>query len=204
MKSSGFFPNQFYTSFDAIKVAAGHSREFVGRIAVHIEEVRDQAVTYSRAHLPENYAYLIERIGNALPEVFAALGSVFGGIFVLPALVVSFGRKIEPSMPIIMNVLKGEFSSEQLVEGLQKTFSDLTEMFDRCMVPAFFVAMLVDSVASFTLGYLTMDLGKMLHASTIALPGACLAAAYMLNQKPEKNPSSAVPIPSAPPVDVPK
>jgi hypothetical protein len=188
MDSSSGVTSPFQDVMMSVQTALGSAHEFAFGVVDRCEQVRVSVVRSAYEHLPESYAYLVDRITKAVPETFAAIGAIFGGILVVPALLISWGRKIEPAMPSIMNVLRGEFSSEQLIGGLQRTLQNFKDMFDRCLVPAFFVAISVDTIASFVFGYLTMDLGRMLHASTIALPGALLAAAYMLNQKGESSP----------------
>lgn len=183
----------FQDSFHTVQETVGNVKGYVGRIKDQFNGVRNTVVNFADSKLPESYAYLVRRIADAVPEVFAALGAFFGGILVLPALAVSWGRKIEPSMPLIMKALHGQFSSEQLADGLEQTIKNFKVMFDRCLVPAFFVAMTIDTVASFIIGYATFDLSRMLHATTIALPGALLAAAYMLKQKEEEDSAAATP-----------
>jgi hypothetical protein len=147
------------------------------------ETGRQRVVEYAYQKLPEPCAYIVDKVSKAVPDVFAALAAVIGGIVVFPALIINWGRKIPPAMPLIMSVFRGNFEGDKLADGIDKTWQNFKKMFDETLVPAFFVAMLVDTIFSYVVGYLCFDLGRALYATTIGLPGVCLAVVYMLQQQ---------------------
>lgn len=159
--------------------AAGVSEAFTecGR---GIEQARQQLVVVSYERCPEKLAILIEKVSMAVPETFVAIASLVGGILSLPALLISWGRKIGPMLPLIQNVLQGKLSSEDLGDGCKKMLDGFDDMFEKTLVPALFVALTVDTIYSFVVGWFFADWSQMLHATAIALPGAFLAARYML------------------------
>jgi hypothetical protein len=163
---------------NAYVVARGSYNEIVEKF----EDARSSFERWSSEKLPEPYAYLAMRISRAVPEVFAGLGAIFGGIFILPSLIASW-YMMRPLSHIAKCLLHGEFSTEQLVAAAKRTWADFEEEFQNSLVPAVFVALSVDAVVSLTIGYLTMDFGRVLHATTVAGPGAILACVYLMGQK---------------------
>jgi len=146
------------------------------------EAGREKIVKLARDRLSENQAYVVERIVGAVPEIFVAISSLWAGLLTIPALLVSWGRKIEPMIPLVHTILKGDMSPLALGTGIRQSLDNFDRMFERVIVPSLFVAFTVDTIFSFTVGWLAQDWGKMLHGSTIAMPGAFLALRYMLHQ----------------------
>ena len=122
---------------------------------------------------------LVERVSMAVPETFAALASLVGGVVTLPASLISWGGKISPMLPLIQNVLLGKVSKEDLGDGCKKLLDGWNDIYENTLIPALFVALTVDTIFSFAMGWIFWDFERMLHASTIALPGAFLAAQQM-------------------------
>lgn len=177
--------------------AAGVSEAFTD-CGKGIEQARQQLVVASYDSCPNHLAVLIERVSMAVPETFVAIASLVGGILSLPALLVSWGRKVAPMLPLIQNVFQGKLSSQDLGDGCKKMLDGFDDMFEKTLVPALFVALSVDTIYSFVVGWLSADWGLMLHATAIALPGALLAARHMMaNTKPGYSLPGAIPSESA-------
>ena len=83
-------------------------------------------------------------------------------------------------LPLIQNVFQERLSSGDLGDGCKKMLDGFDDMFENTLVPALFVALTVDTVYSFVVGWLSADWGLMVHGTAIALPGAFLAARHML------------------------
>ena len=145
-----------------------------------VEQARVQLVVASYDRCPRGLALLIEKVSVAVPETFVAIASLVGGVLSLPALLISWGRKVAPMLPLIQNVFQGKLSSPDLGDGCKKMLDGFDDMFEKTLVPALFVALTVDTIYSFVVGWLAADWGLMLHATAIALPGAFLAARHML------------------------
>jgi hypothetical protein len=156
------------------------------QISIEYEAGKEKIVGLAREHLPESAAYVVERITSAVPEVFVALSSLWAGFLTIPALLVSWGRKIEPMLPMLKPFLKGDLTVDGLGKGLRLTLDGFDRMFERVVVPSLLVAFAVDTVFSFAIGWLAQDWGTMLHASAIAFPGFFLTLRYMLNQKAQE------------------
>ena len=150
------------------------------------EAGKQKIVDLSREHLPESAAYVVERITSAIPEVFVALSSLWAGFLTIPALIVSWGRKIEPILPMLKPFLKGDLTVDGLGKGMRLTLDGFDRMFERVVVPSLLVAFAVDTVYSFVVGWVAQDWGTMLHASAIAFPGFFLTLRYMLSQKTQE------------------
>lgn len=147
------------------------------------EHGRQHVVLLAREKLPVDLAYVVERVSTAIPEAFVALAALWNGILTIPALLLSWGRKVDPMLPIIRTILKGDMSAKGLGEGIRHSLDNLDRMFERVLVPSLFVALLVDTVYSFAVGWLAQDWGKMLHGTAIALPGLFLTYRYMMWQR---------------------
>jgi hypothetical protein len=179
------------TSFETFGLNVSHAWESCAATVVDsIRNIRDRyeverqkISTLTREKLSPEQAYLVDRIASAIPEVFVALSSLWGSLLTIPALGVSWGLKIEPLIPIIKTVLNGDMSPNALGDGLRHSLDNFDRMFERVIVPSLFVAFVVDSIYSFTVGWLAQDFGRMLHGTAIALPGAFLTLRYMLAQR---------------------
>ena len=169
------------TAFEFVQTSASEVSQTFATYANKVERARKQFVAASYDHCPAPMAIIIERISTAIPETFVALASLVGGVVALPALLVSWGRKIFPMLPLVKAVLQGNLSEAELGNGCKKMLEGFGELYERTLIPALFVALAIDTIFSFTLGWIFWDFERMLHATAIALPGACLAAQHMLS-----------------------
>jgi hypothetical protein len=129
-------------------------------------------------------AHVVERVSQAVPETFIALSALWGGILIVPALLLSTARKITPIMPFLKTMAQGRYTKEALGESLLQSMNNLDEMFERVIVPSLFVACAVDATFSFAVGWLGGDWGRMLHGTAIAFPAACLALRHLMRECP--------------------
>ena len=146
------------------------------------ETGRQRVVHIAQEKLSPQIAYIVERISLAVPEVFVALAALWGRFLTLPAMLLSYGRMIEPLLPVIQTVLRGDMSAKGLGDSLRNTLDNFERIFEKVGVPAIFVACLVDTVFSVAVGWLAHDWGRFLHGTAIALPGLWVSLQYMLYQ----------------------
>jgi hypothetical protein len=149
------------------------------------EAGKQQIVTLAQEKLSRNQAYLVERVLSAVPEVFVALSSLWAGILTIPALLVSWGRKVEPMTPVIQTIIGENVSSQTLGDSVARSLDNLNQMLERVTPPSLFVAFVVDAIYSFAVGWLAQDWSRMLHGTAISMPGAYLALRYMLGTMKE-------------------
>jgi hypothetical protein len=162
-----------------VKSCASGVNEAFTECVTNIEQAREGFVRASYEKCPTPLAIVIEKVSMAVPETFVALASLVGGIVTLPALLLSCGRKVFPMVPLLQNIMQGRLSTQDLGNGCRQALDGFNDMFEKTLVPALFVALTVDTIYSFVVGWLTADWGGMLHATAIALPGAFLAARHM-------------------------
>ncbi len=156
------------------------------------ESGRQRLVQFTSKEISPDVAYVVERISLAVPEVFVALASLWNGILTIPALIVSWGRKVEPILPFIRSVLRGDMTSKGLGDGLRDSLDNMNRMFERVLVPSLFVAFLVDTVYSFAMGWIAQDWKAMLHSTAISLPGLFLTFRYMALQRVRDQEAEAI------------
>lgn len=168
------------TAIAYVTASASEASAAIAEYAREAEGTRKRFVAASYDHCPMPVAIIIERISTAIPETFVALASLVGGVVALPALLLSWGRKIAPMLPILRDVFQGNFTEAELGSGCKRLMDGCSDLYERTLIPALFVALTVDALFSFAMGWFLWDLERMLHATAIALPGACLAAQHML------------------------
>jgi len=150
-----------------------------------VEKGRSSLCQGIRHVVPEPHARVLEKISRAVPEVFAGLSYVFG-VFTIPALIVSWARKVVPLFPVLKTLCQIEINPEMLAEQVGESFRRLNELFEKVMVPALLVVLASDAIFSFAVGWATLDWTKLLHGTVVSLPGALLAFKYLWKQVHEE------------------
>ena len=160
-------------------------------IARAYETEKQKAVKLTRDTCSPEVARVVEKIIGAIPEIFVALSSLLGGVLTIPALAISWGRKMVPMCPMMETALRGDFSSKGIGDSIILSMKNFDELFERAIVPSLLVAFTVDAVYSFAIGWIASDFGLMLHGTAIALPGACLALRHLMQQNEREAPSTS-------------
>jgi len=142
---------------------------------------RERFVHFITQPLPEQYARIVDRISQTVPEVIAGVCYITGAM-TIPAFFLSWARKVYPLLPVARCILNPEIDTNELAEKIKQSLQNLEQLFDRVIVPALFICLVADTVFSFAVGWLTQDWQRLLHGTVVALPGAFLAFKYMWDQ----------------------
>lgn len=143
---------------------------------------KQKIVQLAREKLPEVYVDIVERILNAIPDVFVALAALFGGsVLVIPTLIVGFVRRIPPMMPIIQTIFKGQLTAASMGKAMEETLKNFGKMFDENIAPALLVASSAYTLYCFTMGMLFQGWRLMLMGTIFAIPVAWLSLTHIQN-----------------------
>ena len=109
----------------------------------------------TKDHLPKKYQKIVMQIIRAVPEILMCFAA-FSGVGVFPAALFWAARVVYASMPIIKNILDGQFSIKALWVAGQETLSNLVEARKK-FYPAIAICAVVQVVASSVFAFTTLN-----------------------------------------------
>jgi hypothetical protein len=167
---------------DTLKMVYGNVVQMGEECFQKIETARERVVMVAHQRCPESLAIVVEKVSTAIPATFVALASLAGGSFTVPAMVLSFGLQVISLRPMIHGFFQAGFSTVDIKSFCAKAWEGFTNTIEEKAVPALFVALTVESVRCYALGWFAADLESMLRATAITMPGAALAFLHMKKQ----------------------